>query len=104
MEMGEHLLLELLDEHGVWPHEVLAGGQEVLRPDPHGGGVDPDAVPGAGHAQAHQQHQASDQEKDGPKRDHVITMITMTNILTRHGGEGQGSTELEFRLSKILEG
>ena len=36
--------------------------------------------------------------------DHVITWITMTNILTRHGGVGQGSTELEFRLSKILEG
>ena len=68
VEVGEHLLLELLDEDGVRPHEVLAGGQEVLRPDPHGGRVDPEAVPGAGHAQAHQQHQAGDQEKDGPKR------------------------------------
>ena len=68
MEVGEHLLLELLDEDGVRPHEVLAGGQQVLRPDPHGGRVDPEAVPGAGHAQAHQQHQAGDQEKDGPKR------------------------------------
>ena len=66
MEVSKHLLLELLDEDGVWPHEVLAGGQEVLMPGPHGGGVDPETVPDTGHGQAHQQQQSSQQQQDNP--------------------------------------
>ena len=99
--MGEHLLLELLDEHGVWPHKVLAGGQEVLGPSPHGGWVNPETVPDTGHSQTHQHHQSSEQHQDNPDSQD-FDEIDWVDILTKHGGVAQGLSELEFRLVKIV--
>ena len=62
MEVVEHLLLQLLDQAGVW--SVTEGESGVQAPDSPLALYLAPAVPHAGYGQAHHQHRSSQQAQD----------------------------------------